>query len=103
SRCLRVFVRTVMVRDRATAGKHVVSAVVQYAPYDLHPGNWDGEGDRLGDKVVGLLDEQMPGFEKLVVARQVLTPRELENRFGLTEGHIYHGEMTRDQSLALRP
>src|SRR5438093_1279894 len=100
---LDVFVPTVIDPDLAPTGKHVVSTLVQYAPYDLRPGNWEAEGDRLGDKVVGLLEEQMPGFEKLVVARQVLTPRELESRFGLTEGHIYHGEMTLDQSLVLRP
>jgi len=100
---LDVFVPTVMDPDLAPSGKHIVSALVQYAPYDLHPGTWDKEGDKLGDKVVGLLEEQMPGFEKLVVARQVLTPRDLEDRFGLTEGHIYHGEMTLDQSLVLRP
>jgi phytoene dehydrogenase-like protein len=45
----------------------------------------------------------MPGFEKLVHARQVLTPADLESRFGLTEGHIYHGEMTLNQFLVLRP
>jgi len=100
---LDVFVPTVMDPDLAPPGKHVVSALVQYAPYDLRPGHWDKERDKLGDKVVGLLEEHMPGFERLVVARQVLTPRDLEARFGLTEGHIYHGEMTLDQSLVLRP
>jgi len=100
---LDVFVPTVMDPDLAPPGKHVVSVLVQYAPYDLRPGHWDKERDKLGDKVVGLLEEHMPGFERLVVARQVLTPRDLEARFGLTEGHIYHGEMTLDQSLVLRP
>ena len=100
---LDVFVPTMMDPELAPSGKHILSALVQYAPYDLHPGTWDREGDKLGDKVVGLLEELMPGFEKLVVARQVLTPRDLETRFGLTEGHIYHGEMTLDQSLVLRP
>ena len=100
---LDVFVPTIVDPDLAPSGKHILSAVVQYAPYDLRPGTWDTEGDKLGDKVVGLLEEHMPGFEHLVVARQVLTPRDLETRFGLTEGHIYHGEMTLDQSLVLRP
>src|SRR3989442_9321063 len=45
----------------------------------------------------------MPGFERRLVGRQVLTPADLESRFGLTEGHIYHGEMTLDQSFVLRP
>src|SRR5437879_9992945 len=99
---LDVFVPTVMDPDLAPTGKHVFSTLIQYTPYDLRPGNWDVEGEKLGDKV-GLLGEQMPGFEKLVVARQVLTPRDLEDRFALTEGHVYHGDMTLDQSFVLRP
>ena len=97
------FIPTTMDPDLAPAGKHIVSALVQYAPYDLRPESWEKEGEKLGDKVVGLFEEHLPGFEKLIVARQVLTPKDLESRFGLTEGHIYHGEMTLDQSLVLRP
>lgn len=100
---LDVFVPTVVDPDLAPKGKHVMSALAQYAPYRLRKGSWDKERDKLADRVNAILDDVMPGFEKLVVERQILTPLDLEQRFGLTEGHIYHGEMTLDQALVLRP
>jgi len=45
----------------------------------------------------------MPGLESHIIGRTILSPRDLETRFGMTEGHIYHGEMTLDQLLVLRP
>jgi phytoene dehydrogenase-like protein len=100
---LEVFVPTIVDPGLAPSGKHILSALVQYAPYDVRPGNWESEAEPLANRVLGLLEEHMPGFEKLVLARQVLTPADLESRFGLTEGHIYHGEMTLNQFLVLRP
>lgn len=100
---LDVFVPTVVDRDLAPLGKHVMSAQVQYAPYELRRSDWATEGEKLADRVVAILEDHMPGFEGLILRRQVLTPLDLEARFGLTEGHIYHGEMTLDQSLVLRP
>ncbi len=100
---LDVFVQTTVDPDLAPPGKHVMSVLVQYAPYDLRPGNWKKEGEKLADRVVAILGDHLPGFERLIVHRQVLTPADLEATFGLTEGHIYHGEMTLDQSLVLRP
>ena len=100
---LDVFLPTVVDPDLAPPGKHVMSALVQYAPYRLRRGAWDKEGEKLRERVDAILDDVMPGFEKLVIRRQVLTPLDLEQRFGLTEGHIYHGEMTLDQSFVLRP
>jgi phytoene dehydrogenase-like protein len=100
---LEVFVPTIVDPGLAPSGKHILSALVQYAPYDVRPGNWETEAAPLAERVLGLLEEHMPGFEKLVLARQVLTPADLERRFGLTEGHIYHGEMTLNQFLVLRP
>ena len=100
---LDVFVPTVVDADLAPSGKHIMSVAVQYAPYELRQGTWDKEGEKLADRVEALLDDYMPGFERRLVGRQVLTPADLESRFGLTEGHIYHGEMTLDQSFVLRP
>jgi phytoene dehydrogenase-like protein len=87
----------------APAGKHVMSVLVQYAPYHRKQGGWDADRERLGDAVVDLLDAHLPGLRKLVLGREVLTPSDLERRFGLTDGHIYHGEMTLNQQLVLRP
>ncbi len=100
---LDVFVPTVVDRDLAPPGKHLMSTQVQYAPYELRRSDWATEGEKLANRVVAILEDCMPGFERLVVRQQVLTPLDLEARFGLTEGHIYHGEMTLDQSLVLRP
>ncbi len=100
---LDVTVPTVVDPDLAPPGKHVMSVLVQYAPYALRRGGWDTQGEKLAERATAILEEHMPGLERLIVRRQVLTPVDLEDRFGLTEGHIYHGEMTLDQFLVLRP
>jgi len=100
---LDVTVPTVVDPDLAPPGKHVMSALVQYAPFALRRGQWDTEREKLGERVTAILEDHMPGLERLILHRQVLTPVDLQEKFGLTEGHIYHGEMTLDQSLVLRP
>ena len=87
----------------APPGKHVMSIAVQYAPYHRKQGDWEQDRETFGDRVVDLLDARLPGLRALVHAREVLTPADLERRFGLTDGHIYHGEMTLNQQLVLRP
>jgi phytoene dehydrogenase-like protein len=98
-----VFVPSALDPSLAPAGMHILSAVVQYAPYDLRGGDWTQDRDVLAERVIGRLEEHMPGLEHRIIGRSVLSPRDLESRFGMTEGHIYHGEMTLDQSLVLRP
>jgi phytoene dehydrogenase-like protein len=85
------------------AGKHVMSVWMQSAPYHLRQSNWHAERDALGDAVVNLLEEHAPGFKNSVLDRQVLTPLELEQTYGLTEGHLYHAEMALDQIFFMRP
>lgn len=87
----------------APKGAHVVSIAVQYAPYRLTGGWTDVRREALGDAVVAALAQYAPGIERSVVQRQVLTPRDIELRFGLTEGHTYQGELTLDQILFMRP
>lgn len=87
----------------APAGKHVMSVLIQYAPYDLRESTWNQQRDTLGNMVINLLDEYAPGFKDSVLHRQVLTPVDLEETFGLTEGHIYHAELALDQMLFMRP
>lgn len=84
---------------------HVMSVVVQYAPYHLRDGTWDGgkAGDRLGRSVVLALESVAPGIGNLVTAREVLTPLDLERQYGLTEGHPLHGDPGLDQFFAWRP
>lgn len=88
----------------APAGKHVMSVSVQYAPYKLKDGQWtDARREALGDGVVNLLAEHAPDLKRLIRHRQVLTPADLEARYGLPEGQLYQGELTLDQALFMRP
>jgi phytoene dehydrogenase-like protein len=89
----------------APPGKHVMSCFVQYTPYDLHSGSrtWDQHRDALGDLVLDTLAEYAPNIKDLVLHRQVLTPLDLEREFGLSEGNIFHGELTPEQLFFMRP
>lgn len=100
---LDLVVPTLVDPELAPSGKHVMSVLVQYAPYHRRAGDWEAERDAFGDRIVEQLDHWIPGVRRLVVGREVLTPLDLERRFGLTDGHIYHGEMTMNQQITLRP
>ncbi len=83
----------------------MVSIFVQYAPYDLKEGpqGWPAQREAFGDAVVDTLAEYCPGLKESILHRQVLTPWDLEQEFGLTEGNIFHGELTLEQLLFQRP
>jgi phytoene dehydrogenase-like protein len=87
----------------APPGKHILSCFVQYAPYRLARGTWDEQREALGDSVVDTLAEYAPNIRQIILHRQVLTPLDLEREFGLSEGNIFHGELTLDQLFFLRP
>jgi len=87
----------------APAGKHVMSVYMQYAPYQLRKDSWDSQRDALGDVVVNTLAEFAPDLPSLVEAREVITPNDLEETYGLTGGHIFHGELALDQLFTMRP
>ncbi len=87
----------------APSGAHVLSAYAQFAPYALRDGNWDAARDAFGDAVVNTLAEYAPGIRSLIVARETLTPLDLERGWGLTGGHIFHGELALDQFFTMRP
>ena len=86
----------------APRGQHVLSAIVQYAPYDLK-GGWEAAKDGFADRVLGVIASYAPGIEKHVIARQLLTPTDFERDFGMTGGHWHHGELGFDQLFMLRP
>jgi phytoene dehydrogenase-like protein len=90
-------------RSLAPDGKHVMSVLMQHAPYRLRHDRWDDQRDSLGDLVLRALEEHAPGIGGLVRERQVITPLDLERDFGLTEGHPLHGEPGLDQFFAWRP
>jgi phytoene dehydrogenase-like protein len=87
----------------APAGAHVLSAYAQFAPYALRDGNWDSSRDAFGDCVVNTLDQYAPGIKRLIVAGETLTPLDLERGWGLTGGHVFHGELSLDQFFTMRP
>ena len=100
---LEVSVPSVDDPSLAPAGKDVVSILAHAAPYNLD-GGWTSEARaRFGDAVVEALERVAPGTRDRIVAREVMTPVDLEARYGLTGGHIHHGEHALDQLLFMRP
>jgi len=87
----------------APPGKHVMSCFVQYAPYALAEGTWDGQREALGDAVIDTLAEYAPNIRDIVLHRQVVTPLDLEREWGLSEGNIFQGELSLEQLFFLRP
>jgi len=86
----------------APAGKHVMSIYAQFAPYALREG-WANQRNALGDAVVKTLAAYAPQLPEMILHRQVITPVDLEEHYGLTGGHIFHGELALDQLFTMRP
>ncbi|HXP16312.1 MAG TPA: NAD(P)/FAD-dependent oxidoreductase [Terriglobales bacterium] len=87
----------------AVAGKHILTCFVQYVPYRLNEGTWDEKRDLLGERVIRKIAEYAPNVPNSIVARQVLTPLDLERTYGLTEGNIFHGDLRLEQLFFMRP
>lgn len=87
----------------APPGKHVMSCFVQYAPYNLNGGWTDEKREAFGDAVVNVLAEYFPNIKNLILHRQVLTPVDIERMIGISEGNIFHGELSLSQLYFLRP
>ena len=99
---LDIHIPTVSNPDLAPPGHSVVSILVHFVPYGLQP-QWDRRQiEKLGNTVVAALEQYAPGLTGAIVAREVLSPVDLEARYGLVRGHIFHGEHALDQ-LILRP
>ncbi len=89
--------------DMSPAGRHVMSCFVMYAPYHLAESDWDTERENLGDTVQETIEEFFPGFGKLVLHREVVTPLDIERLVGLSEGNIFAGELFESQLFLNRP
>ncbi|MGI9480939.1 MAG: phytoene desaturase family protein [Hyphomicrobiales bacterium] len=81
---------------------HVLSAIVQYAPYELREGWRDGKAAFL-KTVMATLEQYAPGIGKLAKTKELLTPLDIEKKFHMTGGHWHHGELAVDQMFMLRP
>ncbi len=87
----------------APPGRHIMGVFLEYAPYTLRESSWDDLRDPYAERVLDLIAEYAPNIRSIVLDRQVLTPLDLERRFGLTGGNIFHGEMSLDQMFVMRP
>jgi phytoene dehydrogenase-like protein len=86
----------------APAGKHVLSLVVQYAPYTLRAG-WDAGRQDFIERIVATVEAYAPGLRDQIEAAELLTPPDIEQEFRIAGGHWHHGELTFDQIFMLRP
>ncbi len=86
----------------APEGKHVMSIYMQYAPYKLK-GDWEEQRKALGQTVVRTLAQYAPNLPELILTHQIITPHDLEEKYGLTGGQIFHGELALDQFFTMRP
>lgn len=100
---LDVVIPSLLDPSLAPPGQHVLSMMVQYAPYDLRDGRWEDQRELLGDTVVATLSKYAPDLPGLISQRKVITPLDWEQEYGLTEGSIHHGQMGLDQLLFMRP
>jgi phytoene dehydrogenase-like protein len=86
----------------APSGQHVLSAIVQYAPYALKEG-WQSGRQRCLDAALDELERYAPGLRSSIVAAELLTPADMEQEFGISGGHWHHGDLAFDQFLMVRP
>ncbi|MGH8140062.1 MAG: phytoene desaturase family protein [Steroidobacteraceae bacterium] len=86
----------------APPGRHVLSALVQYAPYALAAG-WEGARERFADTIIDVLEAHAPGLRKSIHASQLLAPPDIEREFRITGGHWHHAELALDQFFMVRP
>ncbi len=88
----------------APDGHHVMSILAKYYPYDLADGvSWDDVKEDAADQIIDYIAKVMPNIKDLIVGRQMISPLDLENIYGLTQGDIFHGRHDLDQILSMRP
>lgn len=87
----------------APAGKHTMTLGVQQLPFELAEGTWDDVRESWADAVVDDLCRYAPNLREHILARNVITPLDLERTYGLTGGNIFQGQMFLDQLFGSRP
>ena len=101
---IEMLIPSTLDKSLAPKGKHVASLFCQHFRYDLGPGrNWDREREKAADQAIATVDSHAPGFAASVLGRQIHSPLDLERRFGLVGGDIFHGKMGLDQLFSARP
>ncbi|HET7307813.1 MAG TPA: NAD(P)/FAD-dependent oxidoreductase [Gammaproteobacteria bacterium] len=88
----------------APPGQHVASLFCQHFRYELPQGRrWDDERDAAADRIIDTVNDYAPNFKASVLGRQTLSPLDLERKFGLVGGDIFHGALSLDQLFSARP
>jgi phytoene dehydrogenase-like protein len=87
----------------APEGRHMLTCFVQYLPYRPAGDSWDSLRETLGDRVTELIGQYAPNMPASIIARRVYTPLDLEQTFGITEGNIFHGDISLEQMFFMRP
>jgi phytoene dehydrogenase-like protein len=100
---LEITIPTLTDPSLAPEGKHVMSLYMQYAPYKLKDASWEHQRAALGETVVRTLAQYAPDLPDKILSQQIITPQDLEDNYGLTGGHIFHGELALDQVFTMRP
>ncbi len=101
---IEMLIPTTLDRSLAPDGKHVASLFCQHFRYELPGGkSWDKVRDKVADQIISAVDSHAPGFSASVIGRQIHSPLDLERRFGLIGGDIFHGKMGLDQLFSARP
>ncbi|MEP4485144.1 MAG: NAD(P)/FAD-dependent oxidoreductase [Halioglobus sp.] len=97
-----ISIPTVRDPDLAPAGKHVLSAIVQHAPFNLE-GGWAAHKDQVISDWVECIAQYAPGLREQILSAELLTPEDLQDQYHMTGGHWDHGEISFDQVLMMRP
>ncbi len=101
---IEMYLQTATDPSLAPPGRHILSLFVQYFPYNLAPGlDLDTERERFADRIIAIIGRYAPNVPGSILHRQILTPRDLEDRFGLTGGHIFHGDLLPPNLWKTRP
>ncbi len=99
---MEITVPTINDPGLAPAGKHVLSAIVQYAPYALRD-SWLKQRERFSELCIATLENHAPGLRGSIVSAELLTPLDIEQEFRISGGHWHHGELAFDQFFMVRP
>ncbi len=100
---LEIAIPSVSDPSLAPDGQHVMSIYMQYAPYKLKGSDWESQRSALGETVVKTVTQYAPNLPELILSHQIITPQDLEDTYGMTGGHIFHGELALDQFFTMRP
>jgi phytoene dehydrogenase-like protein len=100
---LELMIPTLTDPSLAPSGRHVMSIYMQYAPYRLKDADWNAQRAALGETVIKTVAQYAPDLPDKILHTQVITPLDLEQTYGLTGGHILHGELALDQIFTMRP